>query len=386
MITTSIISLITLLVLLYVYARISFASSLLIVSTLSICTFSGVVSSSGFILYFFSLVNYIAFSKVRLKYNHLIVYIIFLVVLLPILLLSTTNGATELKSFLKFFQSAVAIFGLIFIAMNAEPLDSNVMKKLCTSFVIVNIAFGLIFHFIFDAYDLGLIRFSGIFFDSNYYGLYCLVLYFGLDFSNDKNVILKFTLGVLLVSSLSLSIFTIFIFYLLSSKQLPKFLLKWYSFLGVIIITMVTYLALMLLLKELASESISNQFLLYKLSSMMQRLSAQFEALEILKSYDAYLSGVGSGRNIELTGRALHHSFLQMLFSHGLLYFFLMVTILAISLKGNYGNIVEKRKYFSIYYSLLLACYVLDPYATLYFNVTAFIFYSFRKNIHLSTR
>lgn len=379
MVLISVGSLILFILLLYLYARISFSLSLVLASCFSICTFSGVVSSSGFIFYLFSILIFAVFNRILLKKDLLILFFIFLILLFPVLFLSMSNGASELKSFLKFFQSIVAIFGLIFISRSYISISQIQMERICISFILVNVVFGIIFHVLFNVYDLGLIRFSGIFFDSNYYGLYCLLLYFSLDLFIKGNSLLKFLLALMVLSSFSFSILMIFVMYIILSKKCPKFLLNPYVFFAALVSSMICYLTMMLAMKKLSSETVSNQFIFYKLSSLSHRLSAQLDALDILMLKHAFFSGMGSGRNLELTGRALHHSFLQMIFSHGVIYYLLMISILTLSLKGLDKTLMITKKYYSIFYCLLVACFVLDPYATLYFNIVALLFYAIKS-------
>lgn len=376
MVLISIGSLIIFILLLYLYARISFSLSLVLVSCFSVCTFSGVVFSSGFIFYFFSIIIFSLFNRIYLKKEFLILFFSFMLLLFPILFLSMNNGASELKSFLKFFQTLVAIFGLIFISKTCVSITQIQMEKICISFIWVNIVFGMIFHVLFNVYDLGLIRFSGIFFDSNYYGLYCLLLYFSLDLFTKDNKLLKLILALMVLSSLSFSILTIFVIYIVLSRKSPQFLLNPYAFFATLISSMISYLTMMLAMKKLSNETVSNQFIFYKLSSLSHRLSAQLDALDILMLQHAFFSGMGSGRNLELTGRALHHSFLQMIFSHGVIYYLLMISMLTFSLKGLDSTLIITKKYYAIFYCLLIACFVLDPYATLYFNLVALLFYA----------
>ncbi|QHS14345.1 hypothetical protein [Shewanella sp. Arc9-LZ] len=379
MVLISIASLIIFILLLYLYARVSLSLSLLLVSCFSICTFSGVVSSSGFIFYLFSIIIFFLFNRITFKKDLFILFFMFLFFLLPVLFLSLNNGASELNSFLKFFQSIVATFGLVFISRAHVSITQVQMERICISFVIVNVVFGLVFHLLFNVYDLGLIRFSGIFFDSNYYGLYCLLLYFSLDLFFKGNRLLKLTLALMVISSLSFSILLIFLMYIILSQKCPKFMMNPFSFFFALVSSMICYLTLMLAMKKLSSEAVSNQFIFYKLSSLSHRLSAQFDALDILTLNNAFFSGMGSGRNLELTGRALHHSFLQMIFSHGVIYYLLMILILTLSLKGLDNTLVITRKYYAIFYCLLVACFVLDPYATLYFNIVALLFYAIKS-------
>ncbi|MCL1145221.1 hypothetical protein L2747_04220 [Shewanella marinintestina] len=384
MVLISIGSLIFFVLLLYLYARISLSLSLVIVSCFSICTFSGVVSSSGFIFYLFSIIIFVLFNRISFKKDLLILFFMFLLFLLPILFLSLNNGASEVKSFLKFFQSVVAIFGLVFISRANISISQVQMERICISFIVVNVVFGLVFHLLFNVYDLGLIRFSGIFFDSNYYGLYCLLLYFSLDLFFKINRLLKLILALMVLSSLSFSILLIFVMYIILSQKCPKFLMNPFAFFSALVSSMICYLTLMLAMKKLSNEAVSNQFIFYKLSSLSHRLSAQFDALDILTLKHAFFSGMGSGRNLELTGRALHHSFLQMIFSHGIIYYLLMISILTLSLKGLDNTLLITRKYYAIFYCLLVACFVLDPYATLFFNIVALLFYAIKSNTVLA--
>ena len=98
-----------------------------------------------------------------------------------------------------------------------------------------------------------------------------------------------------------------------------------FSFIGFIWFGTYVYIGSLGVISELDLSSNGNVFLQYKINSMKLRLEPQLKAIELLSDKNAWFSGFGSGRNMQLTGKAVHNGFLQLLFSHGVFYYILFI-------------------------------------------------------------
>jgi hypothetical protein len=384
MIAISCITLIFLMFSLYFYAQIPFTVSFLLVSMLSVCTFVGVEKSLGFIVFLLAVINFIIFNRVIYSKKTVLIFLIICLILVPTIFISILNGADINKNFLKLFQIIVICISLFFLSKYGILLSAKMKVKYTIVFLITNVFFGLAAHILYNPYDLGLIRFSGIFFDSNYFALHSLVIFYLLD--NIKgHSFLKTMIAIFILSSLSASVIFIFLSYFLMKKFLFKAFFSAKAFFLVTLASTSVYIWLMYLLKELTNNSFESQFLVYKIASLTHRLDAQFQAIDLILSNNALFQGLGSGRNIELTGLALHHSFLQMIFSHGLMFFIVFNLVLSLVIKSTSFAIQgDKNKYFAILYALLIGCFVLDPIVTLFFHLVLFFSYEKKELIKIN--
>jgi hypothetical protein len=173
-------------------------------------------------------------------------------------------------------------------------------------------------------------RFYGFSYDPNFFAAACFAMIVWIEHMEElqeipKYLFLKVTLLILILFSMSFSILLILTGYVFA-KRLLVFNIKrifWqpvFLFLVFVFPLASFYLAeKFIYFFEYHNNGIYSQF---KLSSIHQRLGVQREALEIFTQNPSIsLTGVGSGRTLELLERALHNGYLQLVFAHGLLFY-----------------------------------------------------------------
>lgn len=317
-----------------------------------------------------TLVLYIIFNPSILHFKKsIITFYAFLLICFSILTyLSVNNGASYFINFVKFIQVSILIFLLLFNKSFFNISLKNI-KAINHIFLFYNIAFGFIIHFIFDGYNIGLTRFSGIFFDSNYFALYCFLFYVLSDKEFLNNKTLMFVNFIFIILSLSLSCYIIFLIYVLTKyifRLLKNIKIIHGLFISFTIGVSLIFLSFPFLLQNLEKYSYSNEYSTYKVVSLTKRFEAQMLAYDLLnQSTSNFLWGLGSGRNSDLTKIALHSFYLQAIFSHGIFYFLILFIIIAfttILFCKNFTKSVQKICIFSFLCSFFIACGVLDPF------------------------
>lgn len=379
MVWVSIVGLLFLLTFTWLYSGIKFSNSFLITSMLSVTTYVGVVNSFGFIVFLIAVVNFFIWEVKKIEKKKVTLLLSYCFILLPIIFISLLNGAKLEQNILKYFQIVILFFFLLVILDEVKGIGDKKKIKFVKVFLFINLIFGLFSHIFFNAYDLGFIRFSGIFFDANYFGLHCLLMFYIIDTIAVKNHhFLKVFIIIFLLLSFSLSAYFLFLMYIIFKKYLPIAFLKAKSFFIISSLSLVSYLFIMTFLETLAGRHIDNDIVAFKLISLMQRLNAQFQAIDMIKLDFRFLEGFGSGRNLELTGKALHNSFLQMIFSHGIFFYFISLLILTFAIRkvSKCGGL-DNKKYYALAYSYLISTYVLDPIIALTFHL--FLLFSIKK-------
>lgn len=366
----SILAMISMLVLFIFYGKVSFSTSLYIVSIFSITTYAGVQHSIGFIFNFFALMLLIYCSRIYFKKKTITYIYVLSVANFVIIFLSLNNGAVFVLNFLKFAQVSVLFLSIIVLHPISRTVSIMQMERCIVSIIVVNLFFGFFAHIFFNPYDEGMIRFSGIFFDANYFSLYLLLFYYALELFKSSGY-MKLCVAILLCLTLSASAIGLLFIYILLKKVLPKIFLS-RAYLFIISLSSVgVYMSIIFWLQSLSQNKVEGNFLIYKMVSLSQRVNVQIKAWDMLKSSDAFIVGFGSGRNLELTGKALHNSYIQMIFSHGFLYLLSVISMLCIFVWLGRSKMCneDERCYFAIVYTFIIAGFVLDPLMSFYFNI-----------------
>ncbi|MGL5335784.1 MAG: hypothetical protein ACRC9R_06515, partial [Enterovibrio sp.] len=171
----SLIAFFTFMLIVKVYVKETVSNSILLSSFFVPITYFG-HGAIGFILFalFFSIAFLIRALPVKVRLDKLLLFVALFLAFYIVLFLSIKNGANAYLSVLKFFQLiflALALF-ISYKAVAYSFSERTKIEKLIKTFIFINITFGILLHVLFNSYDFGLIRFSGIFFDSNYFGIY----------------------------------------------------------------------------------------------------------------------------------------------------------------------------------------------------------------------
>jgi len=371
----SLVSCLFLFLILLFIVKLSFSVAFLFVSIVFVSTHLGHSSAISYSIFLFGFLFYILLNK-RVLLSNTDVFLIgfYSFIVLLVINLSLANGAKIDLNILKFVQATLILLSLK-VSLNAKVLfDESKRLNIALAFLFVHLFFGFIGHALYGIYDHGLFRISGIVFDSNYFGLTLLALLYCVFIDSSrlrfKRKLLIYSISILIILSgsvtaiLSLTLFFVFL------RWCPRFLLNPYSFFIISIILISTYLISIDYINALRFGDIDNVFLQYKIASVQLRLEPQMTALNLLKDQNAFWQGFGSGRNPELTGRALHNGLFQLVFSHGIFYYLIFISWLAFLLSSyrrvNYG---DKLAIYSIFYALLLASIMLDPLFLLLFNL-----------------
>lgn len=343
-------------------------------------TFFGALFNIGFLTFGLLLPFFIdQFRMLRLK-KALNVSFIISILTLCVIFLSYLNGASLVLNFVKYIQTIVVWTTLIIFAYSKEVMTERVVKKLSNTYAILIFFSGIVIHFLFNGYDEGMIRFSAIYFDANYFGLVCLLLYFLLDVYRLNHYKLKWIFFLMVFASLSSTAIVCLLVYIIISKtRFIPIINGWFLYVFILILNF-AYINLMAFLEAFKPSDDSSIFITYKLVSLSHRLRVQFDALDMISNNYGWALGYGSGRNIELVGLALHNGFLQYIFSHGIIYFLLNVFVICYSyeiLRLRTKNTQDKKKLMAIYFALVLSCFLLDPFISLFMHVVVLFYSSF---------
>lgn len=371
----SLVSCLSLFLILLFINKLSFSVSFLFTSIVFVSTHLGHSSAVSYSIFLLGFLCYVLFNKSILlsKFDVLLIGTYCLIVLL-VICLSLSNGAKIDLNILKFVQATLILLSLK-IALNAKSIF-NERKRLniVLTFLFVHLFFGAIGHLLYGIYDHGLFRISGIVFDSNYFGLvllsllYCVIID-SSHFKFKRKFLLYFISILILISGSVTAIISLFLFLFLV-KRCPSFLMNHYSFFIISLTLISAYLMSIYYIDALQFNDIENTFLQYKVASVKLRLEPQITALNLLKEQNAFWQGFGSGRNPELTGRALHNGLFQLVFSHGIFYFVIFTSWLSLLLLSyNKAPRKDKLSIYAIFYSLLLSSLMLDPLFLLVFNL-----------------
>ncbi|MFG0888081.1 hypothetical protein [Vibrio sp. CJQ_6] len=238
--------------------------------------------------------------------------------------LSITNEATILEAFFKAVKVFAIFLPLFFINNNSRFDVFSIIK----SFVITTPFVGVVYLWIvgWDSGIYNTIRFSGFLNDSNYFALTSLLFLMYLDFSELKSTRYKTALVLFIFASQSFSIITLLVLYaVLNSFKDIKYNAYFWSFaIAIIYIFLMFYLSAVLDLKP--NDDYQTNAVSYKLNSIIFRLMAQLSAVSMMiEDASIIIFGYGGGKSIEIFGKVLHNSYMQMLFDNGILLLFLVL-------------------------------------------------------------
>lgn len=285
--------------------------------------------------------------------------------------LSITNEATVLEAFFKAVKVFAIFLPLFFINDNSRFDIFSVIK----SFVIITPFLGAIYLW-FVGWDEGVyntIRFSGFLNDSNYFALTSLLFLIYLDFSEIKSTRYKSALVLFVFASQSFSVIILLVLYLIFKpfKDIKYNAYVWSFAIAISYIILIFFLSAMLDLKP--NDDYQTNAISYKLNSIIFRLMAQLSAVSMMIDDNSImLFGYGGGKSIEVFGKVLHNSYMQMLFDNGV--FLLFLVMFAISYFANRLMIP-----FSVFIVLLIVNIIFD--AIFMFYITFFFMCFSRRNV-----
>jgi hypothetical protein len=144
--------------------------------------------------------------------------------------------------------------------------------------------------------------------------------------------LLELVIVIFIFISFSATVIAIFLFYKVASIIFKRIIDKFSLLLliSIFIISPISAFAIDLLLGYLNDlDHTSNNFALYKLTSLNQRFDVQNMALDLIFNDPLILLfGIGSGRVIEFLPRAVHNGYLNILLAHGIFVYFLFCLLL----------------------------------------------------------
>ena len=305
---------------------------------------------------------------------------------------SVINGASIYINFVKYIQVSIIIFFLLFNKLFFVITKKDV-AKIIYLFIFFNIIFGIIIHFFYNGYNIGLIRFSGLFFDSNYFAIYCFIFYVLSDTEFLNKKILKRLNFLLIILSLSLTGYIVLLVYIIikhffynfKNTKIIYYLYICFSFFISIIFVFTPFF-----LNNIQNISNNSLFFSYKIVSLTKRFEAQMLAYDLFtQSISCFVLGLGSGRNLELTNIALHSFFIQALFSHGIIYFLILLFIIVtmpILFCKNFIKDTHIVCFLSFFISFFIACGTLDPFFNAFSILFLLLVSAFTRSILLSSQ
>ena len=130
------------------------------------------------------------------------------------------NGASFLINTAKLIQLCTIFYFIVF-TIHIKYCTLRDIVKINELYIFFNIAYGIIVHILFDGYNEGIIRFSGLFFDSNYFALYSLIFFVIIDFKTSNKKLLNIINMLMVILSLSTTV-TISLFLYIFMKCLLR--------------------------------------------------------------------------------------------------------------------------------------------------------------------
>jgi hypothetical protein len=257
-----------------------------------------------------------------------------------------------------------SIFYLILRVFSKNIFISAVSVR----FLIVSIVMSFLFlFFVFNFGNIGLEnRFKGWFFDSNYWGLFLVMCFFGIDICSSRGLLVEKLLIVLgIFFSFSLTAYVVLaVYFLLRQFRLSSCAVTVLLFLSVFgppILVIASYDVLSSqALVSIGSGSDISVFVKYKFLSAATRLSVNLVVISlVLESFQDLMFGYGYGVVFDYLPRATHTVVFQVLFSSGLLgvlgLFLLLVTFYRSATKSS-----DDRRVSAALCSFLPVLYSLD--------------------------
>ncbi|MEN3784885.1 hypothetical protein ACTG16_19610 [Aeromonas sp. 23P] len=310
----------------------SFLSSMTVLGSLNI----------NVVLIFLSFIILFLSGRLVLNERKIIFFYLFAILIMVLTLLSSMNNATMWQALGKWLKVILVFFPFIF-NLNLERCRFNV-RDLAVSFITSSLIFGFFYFFLIGSASglYGVPRFSGYFYDANYFALVCVVILWFLFFEKD----LKARSYLFVTSFVVFMIFLSQSFTAVTSMCMLMLYLKVkngninylrcchtklnYTYLILAFfyptILFITYHTLDIqLLPDYETNMVS-----FKINSLLMRIKAQISIFDIFShDYTYFLAGYGSGNSVALFGRVLHNAYLQMLFDNGVFFFVTIVLLVS---------------------------------------------------------
>ncbi|WP_368153604.1 hypothetical protein [Aeromonas sp. s9] len=310
----------------------SFLSSMTVLGSLNI----------NVVLIFLSFIILFLSGRLVLNERKIIFFYLFAILIMVFTLLSSMNNATMWQALGKWLKVILVFFPFIF-NLNLERCRFNV-RDVAVSFITSSLILGFFYFFLIGSASglYGIPRFSGYFYDANYFALVCVVILWFLFFEK----VLKARSYLFVTSFVVFMIFLSQSFTAVTSMCMLMLYLKvkngninyfrcyhtklnyTYLILAFFYPTFlfITYHTLDIqLLPDYETNMVS-----FKINSLLMRIKAQISIFDIFShDYTYFLAGYGSGNSVALFGRVLHNAYLQMLFDNGVFFFVTIVLLVS---------------------------------------------------------
>ncbi|MDX7699937.1 hypothetical protein [Aeromonas caviae] len=310
----------------------SFLSSMTVLGSLNI----------NVVLIFLSFIILFLSGRLVLNERKIIFFYLFAILIMVLTLLSSMNNATMWQALGKWLKVILVFFPFIF-NLNLERCRFNV-RDVAVSFITSSLILGFFYFFLIGSASglYGIPRFSGYFYDANYFALVCVVILWFLFFEK----VLKARSYLFVTSFVVFMIFLSQSFTAVTSMCMLMLYLKvkngninyfrcchtklnyTYLILAFFYPTFlfITYHTLDIqLLPDYETNMVS-----FKINSLLMRIKAQISIFDIFShDYTYFLAGYGSGNSVALFGRVLHNAYLQMLFDNGVFFFVTIVLLVS---------------------------------------------------------
>lgn len=310
----------------------SFLSSMTVLGSLNI----------NVALIFLSFIILLLSGRLVLNERKIAFFYLFSILIMVLTLLSSMNYVTMWQALGKWVKVILVFFPFVF-NLNLERCRFNV-RDLAISFITSSFVFGF-FYFILIGSASGLYgvpRFSGYFYDANYFALVCVVILWFLFFEKKLKarsylfvMSLVFFLIFLSQSFTAITSMCMLMLYLKAKSGNVNYLRPRHTKLNYTYLILafsyptflfITYHTLDIqLLPDYETNMVS-----FKINSLLMRIKAQISIFDVFgQDYNYFLAGYGSGNSVALFGRVLHNAYLQMLFDNGVFFFVAIVFLLS---------------------------------------------------------
>ncbi|MBR0574434.1 MULTISPECIES: hypothetical protein [Pasteurellaceae] len=353
--------------------KLSFSFSFLLISF--IC-FGTVLSNYRIDIILLFIAIFIAFFEHKLVFQEkrLILLCFILLLTIPLIFSNLILGGILIQAIGKSLKFLL-IFFIFLASFKFNKRDSEVgVFIFIRQFIRINILIlpiGYLIGLYTDYGNFQIARFTGIMQDSNYFALYCFIMYTFLPTINYKE---KAFLFIFILLSQSWSILGSFMIYLcFHNLKFKLFFSKYLPFLLVIISVVAIDFYINNLGRGFVLTDYKENVISLKINSILFRLEAMSGGyIDILKNVDSLFWGHGSGRSLEYSNRVFHNFYFQFLFDHGI---FAVVLF--------YIFLYESIKKYKIQEGIMWIIFcILSLFFDVYFSFV-FIFYFFCYKVRL---
>ncbi|KPC52205.1 hypothetical protein [Amantichitinum ursilacus] len=261
-----------------------------------------------------------ACGRTRFNLGRVVAFSLFAFCILGGAAASTVNSP-GLGAALGRFGKMALVFLPLFFPVRAEAVEIGAMVK---AFVICTLVFSIpcLLFFGADPGFMGTPRISGFFEDANYFALISLIcLIYASQYMQNKSWSWLLLAQLICSQAMTMLAITLVYFLILRRREVSKKMLAIFP-----VIIGLGYVYIIYRVQQtdaiVLESDYQTSFVAMKFNSVFFRFFAQFSAMDIIQNRPSvFWFGYGSGHSVELFGRVLHNTYVQLFFDSGIVVF-----------------------------------------------------------------